>query len=174
MRIAWFMATWLINLILDNLPVGEEVQIMTFCRSKICLKLKGREQPLWKSSWATFFFPRQFFFRHTWSMMSRTKLGVYSCPSLHISENQEEGKDPRQQFCPKISNPNARLLIFSFFLIENHNACVSALFINLQNKYENGGVSSRVLNPSNFAKGMALPKAGSLSSLRSWFRLYIG
>ena len=39
--------------------------------------------------------------------------------------------------------------------------------INLQKKYENGGVSSRVLNPGNFEKGMALLKAGSLSFLHA-------
>ena len=79
MRIAWFMATSLENLILNNLPVGEKVQIMPFSRSKIGPKLEVREQPPWKSSLSHFLLSAIsfFFFRHTWSMMSRTKLGVY-------------------------------------------------------------------------------------------------
>ena len=62
MQIARFKATWLENLILNNLLLGGEVQIMTFSRSKLGPKLKGREWPPWKSSWATFFFSRQVFF----------------------------------------------------------------------------------------------------------------
>ena len=55
-----------------------------------------------------------FFFRHTWSMMSRTKLGVYSCPSLHIAENQEKGKDKRRIFCPGLLKTNSFFFIFFF------------------------------------------------------------
>ena len=54
MRIAWFMATWLENLILNNLPAGEEVQIMPFSRSKIGPKLEVRKQPPQKMPWTTF------------------------------------------------------------------------------------------------------------------------
>ena len=33
---------------------------------------------------------------------TRTKMGDYSCPSLHITENQGQGKDYRHTFCPKL------------------------------------------------------------------------
>ena len=31
--------------------------------------------------------------------VARTKLGIYSCPSLRIAENQEQGKGKRRIFC---------------------------------------------------------------------------
>ena len=40
---------------------------------------------------------------------------------------------------------------FHFFLEKTHDTCIYFI-INLQKKYENGGVSSRVLNAGNFAK----------------------
>ena len=43
--------------------------------------------------------------------IARTKWGVYSCPSLHITENQEWGKDKRCTFCPRLLETN----YFSFF-----------------------------------------------------------
>ena len=43
--------------------------------------------------------------------VARTKLGVYSCPSLRIAENQEQGKDRRRIFCPRLLKTNS----FSFF-----------------------------------------------------------
>ena len=45
--------------------------------------------------------------------VARTKLGVYSCPSLRIAENQEQGKDKRRIFCPGLLKQ-----IFFFFLID--------------------------------------------------------
>ena len=44
--------------------------------------------------------------------VARTKLGVYSCPSLRIAENQEQGKDRRRIFCPRLLKTN----YFFFFL----------------------------------------------------------
>ena len=64
-------------------------------------------------------------------------------------------------------------LLFHFFLQKNHDTCI-CFIINLHKKCYNRCVSWRVLNLGNFAKGMALPKAGSLSSLHAWFRLHIG
>ena len=60
-----------------------------------------------------------------------------------------------------------------FSILENHNTCVSALLACKRN-IRTKGVTSRVLNSGNFAKGMALPKASSLSLLYAWFRLHIG
>ena len=116
---ALFKLLWLENLILNKLPAGEEVQIMSFSRSKIGPKLEVRKQPPQKMPWTTFFLSAiSFFLRHTWSMMSRAKLGVYSCPSLHISENQEYGQDPRHQFCPKILQSQCTVPhSFHFFLL---------------------------------------------------------
>ena len=56
--------------------------------------------------------------------VARTKQSVYSCPSLLIAENQEQGKDKRRRFCPELLRTNSfslfsDLLIFfgfSFFL----------------------------------------------------------
>ena len=45
--------------------------------------------------------------------VARTKLGVYSCPSLRIAENQELGKDKIRIFCPRLLKAN---FFFSFFL----------------------------------------------------------
>ena len=44
----------------------------------------------------------------------RTKLGVYSCPSLRIAENQEQGKDKIRKFCPGLLK--AKNFSFSFLL----------------------------------------------------------
>ena len=80
MKITRFKATWLENFILNNLPACGEVQIMTFSRSKLSPKLKGRKRPPWKPSWATFLFfaISSFSFRCTWSMIDRKKWGVYT------------------------------------------------------------------------------------------------
>ena len=71
----------------------------------------------------------------------------------------------------KFINKN-RKSFFIFFYRKPQHMCI--YFINLQKKYENGGVSSRVLNPSIFIEGMALPAASFLSSLYAWFRLHVG
>ena len=57
-----------------------------------------------------------------------------------------------------------------FFYRKSQHTCI-CFINNLQKKNQNRGVSSHVLNSSNFAKGMVLPKASSLSSLHAWFRL---
>ena len=85
--------TWLENLILNSLPAGGEVQIMTFSRSKIGPKLKGRKQPPRKSSWTTFLlFAISFFLRQTWSIVAQKKWGVYrifiQVPSFSFSRNE--------------------------------------------------------------------------------------
>ena len=97
MKITQFKATWLENLILNNLPIVGEGQIMMFSRSKLGPKLKEIEWTPWKSSWATFLFLAIsfFFLRRTWSVIARTKWGVYNCPSLHISENQNIVQRPK-------------------------------------------------------------------------------
>ena len=51
---------------------------------------------------------------------------------------------------------------FQFFLQKPQHTCI-CFIINQQKKYENRGVPSRVLNSGNSAKGMILPKAGSLA-----------
>ena len=50
------------------------------------------------------------------NIVARTKLGVYSCPSLRIAENQEQGKDKRRIFCPGLLKTNSFFLFFSIFL----------------------------------------------------------
>ena len=58
--------------------------------------------------------------------------------------------------------------------LENQNTRASVLLLTYKKKHENRGISSRVLTSGNFAKGMTLPKAGSLSLLYAWFWLHIG
>ena len=62
--------------------------------------------------------------------------------------------------------------IFKIFFLENHNTCVFALLTCKEN-IRTRAVTSRVLNSGNFAKGMVLPKVGSLNFLYAWFRLHI-
>ena len=45
----------------------------------------------------------------------RTKLGVQSCPSLRIAENQGQGKDKKRIFCPRLLKLSS--FSISFFLI---------------------------------------------------------
>ena len=47
--------------------------------------------------------------------VARTKFGVYSCPSLHIAENQEWGKDKRRIFCSGLLKTNSFSFFFFFF-----------------------------------------------------------
>ena len=47
--------------------------------------------------------------------VARTKLGVYSCHSLRIAENQEYDKDKIHIFCPGLLKTNS--FLFSSFLI---------------------------------------------------------
>ena len=49
--------------------------------------------------------------------VARTKLGVYSCPSLRIVENQEYGKDKRHIFCPELLKTNSFSFLFVFFFL---------------------------------------------------------
>ena len=46
--------------------------------------------------------------------VARTKLGVYSCHSLRIAENQEQGKDRRRIFCPGLLKTISFFLFFGF------------------------------------------------------------
>ena len=62
---------------------------------------------------------------------------------------------------------------FQLFLTEDHNTRASALLTTCKRNIRTE-VFSRVLISGNFVKGMALPKASSLSSLHAWFRLHIG
>ena len=59
--------------------------------------------------------------------VARTKLGVYTCPSLRNVENQEQGKDRRRIFCPGLLKTNSFFFLdfpfllifgFSFFLLD--------------------------------------------------------
>ena len=71
-----------------------------------------------------------------------------------------------------IDTKTKKLFFFQFSYRKPQHTCI-CFIINLQKKYYNRGVSSRVLNFGNFTKGMALPKASSLSSLHAWFQLHI-
>ena len=68
----------------------------------------------------------------------------------------------------KFINTKTEKLFFNFLYRKPQHTHI-CFIINLQKKYENRGVSSRVLNSGNFVKGMVLPKADSLSSLHAWF-----
>ena len=72
----------------------------------------------------------------------------------------------------KFINLETGTTFFSFSLTEITTR-VSALLTTCKRNIRTE-VSSRVLNSNNFAEGMALPKAGSLSLLYAWFRLHIG
>ena len=134
MKIAWFKVTWLEKFILNNLPVGGEVQIMRFSRLKLGPKLKGRERPPWKLSWATFFFLRQVFFflsaLDPWYLGQNKVSTVAPLYALLRIRNRAKTKDTN--FVQKSFNPEARLprfdsSFFSFFLF--HFIIIIYLFI---------------------------------------------
>ena len=93
---------------------------MTFSRSKLGPKLKGREWPPWKSSWATFFFSRQVFFflgvlDQLYPRQNEMSTAAPLCALLRI-KNKAKTKDIN--FVRKSFNPEARLPLFysSFFI----------------------------------------------------------